>query len=122
MAFEKDNSKVENSVKGTKGEIMAVNFLKKQGYKILKTNYKNRVGEIDIIAKDGKTYVFVEVKRRLTLAYGRPIEAVDTFKQNKIKKVAEMFLSYIHDDFADVRFDVVEIVDEEISLTKNAFQ
>ena len=108
MAFEKDNSKVENSVKGTKGEIMAVNFLKKQGYKILKTNYKNRVGEIDIIAKDGKTYVFVE--------------AVDTFKQNKIKKVAEMFLSYIHDDFADVRFDVVEIVDEEISLTKNAFQ
>ncbi len=117
----KDVAKVQNSIKGTAGEILAVNFLKKNKYKILETNYKNHFGEIDIIARDGKVIVFVEVKRRMTKEFGAPIEAVTPFKQNKIRTVAEMYLSAKGQTLADVRFDVIEILDTQINHVKNAF-
>lgn len=119
--FSKDISKVKNKIKGTNGEVLAVNFLKKKKYNILETNYKNRIGEIDIIAMNKGIYVFVEVKRRLTQKYGRPIEAVNIRKQNKIKKVAEMYLMMKNKSYADVRFDVIEIIDDQIIHIENAF-
>lgn len=121
QVFHKDFSKVRNKVEGTGGEISAVGFLKKNGYAIMQTNFKTRLGEIDIVAfKDG-VIVFVEVKCRETLAFGRPIEAVDWRKQQKIRKVAEIFLMLKHKQFADCRFDVIEIVGDEINHVENAF-
>ncbi|MBE7075821.1 MAG: YraN family protein [Clostridiales bacterium] len=115
-------TKVLNKIKGDCGEILAQKFLRKLKYKIIETNYKNKFGEIDIIAqKDGKI-VFVEVKSRETSAFGRPIEAVDLNKQNKIKKVAEFYLILHNQYYQEVRFDVVELLDGEITLTENAFQ
>jgi len=117
----KDLAKVRNKIKGDCGEAITISFLKKNGYKILETNYKNKIGEIDIIALKSGVVCFVEVKRRSTLAFGRPIEAVDHKKQQKIRRVAEFYLMVKHKTFADVRFDVVEIVGDEISIVENAF-
>ncbi len=119
--YDKQFKNVRNKIEGTGGEILAANFLKQKKYKILQMNYSNRIGEIDIIAQQGKTTVFVEVKRRQTLAYGRPIEAVDKRKVNKIKKVAEFYLVLAGKSECDVRFDVIEILGEEINHIENAF-
>ena len=109
----KDISKVKNKIEGNKGEIRAVQFLKKEKYKILQTNYKNRIGEIDIIAEKDNVIVFVEVKNRSTFAFGRPIEAVTLHKQNQIKRVAEIYLMMKNMYNHDVRFDVIEICDDD---------
>ena len=77
---------------GRVGEEKAAEFLTKKGYKILKTNYKTHVGEIDVIAEDNKTIVFVEVKTRSGDSYGEPCEAVDFRKQEKYVKVATEYL------------------------------
>lgn len=92
---------------GTIGEDYAEGVLHDKGYIILDRNYKCKDGEIDIIAKDGDTFVFVEVKTRQNSLYGNPSEAVNYFKQQRIRKSAFWYLkSY---DF-DMRFDVFEIL------------
>lgn len=119
--YSKDIAKVRNNIEGAGGEISAVKFLEENGYRILQTNFKTKFGEIDIVAfKDGVT-VFVEVKRRSTLAFGRPIEAVDFRKQQKIRKVAEVYLMIKHTPYADCRFDVIEILGDKINHEVNAF-
>lgn len=111
---------------GSKGEDLAVRFLKKIGYKIIARNYKTHVGEIDIIAKDGDTTVFVEVKTRADDSFGHPFEAVDKRKRQKIKNLA---LSYLkkHGKELPVRFDVLSISyvnngKKEIEHIKDAFE
>ena len=116
-----DLTKVRNKIKGDIGEIGAVEFLKKKKFKIIQTNFKTKFGEIDIVAQDGDYLVFIEVKRRLTLAFGRPIEAVDWRKQQKIKKTAEYYLMVKHKTECNVRFDVMEIIDNQINYVENAF-
>ena len=110
-----------NRVIGNSGESQALSYLTKKKYKILFTNYKNKIGEIDIIAKDKNYIVFVEVKKRETLAFGRPSEAVDQRKQQKIRLVAQGFLKQYKLFDNDCRFDVVEIIGEEINHIENAF-
>lgn len=117
----KDYTKIKNNIEGKKGEIKAVLFLKKYGYKILETNFKNKIGEIDIIAEKDGVIVFIEVKNRSTYRFGRPIEAVDFRKQNKIKKVAEIYLMIKNKYYNDVRFDVVEVSNDNLEHIENAF-
>lgn len=94
---------------GIKGEDLAVGFLKKKGYKILSRNYKTPLGEIDIIAEDGETLVFVEVKTRTDDSFGLPFEAVDHRKKEKLRKVALYYLKNIRKKDAPSRFDVLSI-------------
>ena len=110
-----------NKVVGNAGEIKAQNFLKKIGYKILEANYSCALGEIDIIALQKKTIVFVEVKTRTSEEFGRPCEAVTPYKQNKIRAVARYYLMIKGWSDRDARFDVIEILDEEIKQIENAF-
>ena len=111
-----------NKVEGTKGEIKACNYLKKKKYKILEVNYRNRLGQIDIIAQQKKTIVFIEVKSRSTLAFGRPSEAVDRRKQEKIKSVAMLYLIANKLTESQSRMDVIEMIgDNEINHIINAF-
>lgn len=110
-----------NKVKGCYGETIAKEYLKTQKFKIIEQNYKNFCGEVDIIAKDGNTLVFLEVKSRETFLFGRPCEAVDRRKQNKIKKVALSYLKFKKLKNVDVRFDVIEILGDEVNYIKNAF-
>ena len=119
--YTKDLSKARNKVEGETGEIRAVNFLKGKGYRILQTNFKTKFGEIDIIAQDKGVIVFVEVKERATLAFGRPIEAVDFRKQQKLRRVAEFYLMIKKQSLCDTRFDVIEILGDQINHEINAF-
>jgi len=77
---------------GEIAERYAIKLLEKNGYEILQKNFRNRFGEIDIIAKDGDTLVFVEVKARSSRRFGLPQEAVTKRKLFTIKKVGEYFL------------------------------
>jgi putative endonuclease len=110
---------------GTDSESRAVNYLKKHGYKIIKRNYRTKYGEIDIIAKDGNTLVFIEVKARMSKAYN-PKEAVTTNKKRKISMVALYYMKNTHQMDAKARFDVVSIGPEDnimgIEIIKNAFE
>jgi len=115
---------VQKNTYGKASEIIASNFLKAKGYKILATNYKNKIGEIDVIAKDKKTLVFVEVKARNSKAFGHPLEAIDEQKQWKIRRVAELFLITKHLTGTPCRFDAISILgweDPEIEHIENAF-
>ncbi len=94
---------------GKEGEDAAAAFLKKKGFKILRTNYRTPLGEIDIIAKDGDVLVFVEVKTRADDAFGSPFEAVTPRKREKIKKVALCFMKGLRNETA-ARFDVLSIM------------
>lgn len=110
---------------GEKGEGLAVKFLKKKGYKIIKQNYKTPIGEIDIIAKDKKFLVFIEVKTRDSIEYGLPFEAVNNAKKRKIANVALLYLKRLR-EIPPCRFDVVSICFEqnnpEFKLIKDAFE
>lgn len=114
--------KQENKIKGFKYEHMAQQYLKKKKYSILATNESNLCGEIDIIAKQKKIIVFVEVKGRDTAQFGMPYEAVTEQKQNKIRRAAQAYLkSQKLIDKCDVRFDVISILGDEIQHITNAF-
>lgn len=110
-----------NKEKGQSGETLAVKYLKKIKYKVLLTNYSNNVGEIDIIAKDKKTIVFIEVKYRQSDRFGLPREAVGKQKQNKIRNVSLGYMVQNKLIDSDVRFDVIDILEGEITHIKNAF-
>jgi len=111
---------------GEKGEALAVNRLKKAGYKIIKTNYRNRLGEIDIIARENDTIVFVEVKSRRSVHFGNPKQAVTLQKQKKISMVALSYLKAMGLDTARARFDVVTVISNrdtpQVEIIKNAFE
>lgn len=113
--------KIFNNIKGRIGEELAVKFLKGCKYKILERNFKNKLGEIDIIAKDRDIIVFVEVKSRSSSEFGLPCEAVDIKKQNKIRFVASLYLQTKKIEDKELRFDVIEVLDGEINYIKNAF-
>jgi putative endonuclease len=110
---------------GQKGEGFAAKFLKKKGYKIIEQNFKTRIGEIDIIADDRGTLVFVEVKTRENLHYGQPFEAVHYFKKRKIAHVAMLYLKKLK-EVPPCRFDVVSVYYEngrpECELIRDAFE
>lgn len=108
---------------GTAYEKQAGAYLVGQGYEILEYNFRCRIGEIDIIARDGAYLVFVEVKYRRSTENGSPLEAVDRKKQRIISKVATYYcLTHGYGETSPCRFDVVAILGEEISLVKNAFE
>ena len=109
-------------VYGLTGEELAYKYLKKHGYKILERNYRCPIGELDMIAMHNGELVFVEVKSRNSLAYGRPCEAVDWAKQQKIQRLAEYYINYKRWFNLNVRFDVVEVLGDEINLIQNAWE
>lgn len=113
--------KEQNVKKGRIGEAKAEHFLKKSGYKVIQTNYRCSTGEIDIIATEGNVLVFLEVKSRKNTEYGNPSEAVGYKKQQHIAKTAITYIKQNNLFSRPVRFDVVEIIDDDIRLIKDAF-
>ena len=100
---------------------MAGQFLEQQGYRVLEYNFFSRSGEIDIVAKDGKYLVFVEVKYRSNKESGYASAAVDYRKQKRISQAAQFFLLRYGYGEPPCRFDVVAIDGEQIQWIKNAF-
>jgi putative endonuclease len=111
---------------GEAGEALATRLLRQKGYKILATNYRTRLGEIDIIARHRDTIVFVEVKARHTLQFRNPKWAVTPQKQRKISMVALYYLKTTGQSQSKARFDVVAIqstaTPPEVEIIQNAFE
>ena len=111
------------NLKGQEYEDMACVYLKKKSFKIKQRNYRAASGEIDIIATDGKTLVFLEVKGRANEKFGSPFEAVNKPKQVKIIKTALCFIKQNNMRPEEIRFDVVGIMPgNKIEHVKNTFQ
>ena len=115
--------KIFNLLKGKNGENIAKNYLKKQGYRIIDTNYKTKIGEIDIVAMKDKVLSFIEVKSRYDNSYGRPFEAVHTYKAKKIRDVASIFLMSTDVLYDGISFDIIEVFlsNGEINHIKSSF-
>ena len=111
---------------GKDSESLAARHLQKNGYKILEQNYRNKLGEIDIIAKEKGALVFVEVKARKTHVFGNPKWAVTPNKQRKISMVALYYLKATKQTHVKARFDVVSLSlakdYPQIEIVKNAFE
>ncbi len=99
---------IHNKLTGQCGEDIAAEHLKKKGYKIIQRNYKNKIGEIDIIAKHKEDLVFVEVKTRSSDKFGTPAEAVTYYKKQKIVNCAKFYLTQNPSDM-NIRFDIIEV-------------
>ena len=116
----------DRQVLGAEGERAAEKFLRRQRYTIVQRNYRCPLGEVDLIALDRSTVVFVEVKTRTQPGFCSPLEAVDLRKQHQIRRAAQHYLSKhrLHD--RDARFDVVGVWWDngrmQCELVKNAFE
>ena len=112
---------------GTRGENLACQFVKKNGYKILYRNFKGRTGgEIDLVCRHRDTLVFVEVKTRTREDFGRPVDAVNREKRNRIARGGLAWLRLLDDPDILFRFDVVEVIigegeEPRLELLQNAF-
>jgi putative endonuclease len=110
---------------GKTGEDLACGELERRGYAIVARRYRRRGGELDIIARDGPTLVFIEVKARDGRAFGEAAEAVTRLKQHRIAQLAVDYMTRHHLSGCACRFDVVSIHFDsgraEIEVFQNAF-
>lgn len=106
---------------GRSAELQAVKYLEKQGYKIVCRNYRIRQAEIDIIARDGRWLVFIEVKARSSGRFGGPAEAVDLKKQDRITRAAQAYMNASKTELP-ARFDVITIAPGGLEHIKDAFE
>jgi putative endonuclease len=111
---------------GKRGEELAATYLVGVGYQIIERNYRCFFGEIDIVAREGGTLVFAEVKSRRSAAYGAPELAVGREKQKKISRIALNYLSEKRLSHLPARFDVVAVMllqsGPRIDIIRNAFE
>ena len=110
---------------GRRGERAAEKYLKRNGYRIVARNFRASGAEIDLVAIDGETLVFVEVKTRRSRSAGAPEEAVDERKQSRMRRAAEAFWVQYRVGEMDLRFDIVAVDAAGkhfgIELLRNAF-
>ncbi len=99
----------DHHLTGKKGEEIAAEFLQKDQYEILYTNWRYKRVEIDIIAKKDNEIIFIEVKTRKDDLYGYPEEAVHKAKQENLQKAAEAFIEE-YDINSSIRFDIISII------------
>jgi putative endonuclease len=113
------------SDKGGAAERVAADYLGRHGYRIIETNYRISVGEIDIVAEEGQTLCFVEVRSRRSDRYGHPIETINRAKQRRLARAAAHYLRRRRQEHRQVRFDVVGIVFSprlDVTLVRGAFE
>jgi putative endonuclease len=107
----------KNNLTGAWGEAVAAEYLRKKRYELVAAGYRCRFGEIDLIVKDRKFLVFVEVKLRKSADFAKALEFVDRRKQDKLRITASMFLSQNPSNLQP-RFDVIEIYAPEGPQTR----
>lgn len=117
---------MDNIRLGKQGEQAAAEYLQNQGYTVLERNYRCLAGELDLVVRRGDVLVFVEVKTRRCLRYGRPCEAVNYYKKQHIIRTAKWYICQHRLAGLHYRFDVVEVLaragDMSINHIANAFE
>ena len=106
---------------GARGEEQAARYLQEKGWRILERNFSAPYGEVDIIAQDGKTLVFAEVKTRAYRAYGGPLMAVTPAKQKRLALTAASYIKAKSVKCDGIRFDVLCVLPQGIDHVPNAF-
>jgi len=110
---------------GSRGEKLALKFLKQQRFKLIEKNYRCRFGEIDLIMWDQSYLVFIEVRYRKSKDYGGALESIDQSKQDKLRRSAEFYLSNSNNRNTACRFDILcldgELNNPNYQWIKNAF-
>lgn len=107
--------------RGAFGERLAATAYRRRGAEVIDRNWRTSTGELDLVVREGATYVFCEVKTRRSRRYGSPLEAVTAEKQQRIRRLAAQWLRAHEVHGVDIRFDVVSIVGTEIDLVERAF-
>jgi putative endonuclease len=107
---------------GASGEDRAVDHLVRAGYRIVERNYRCKLGELDVIARDGGVLVFVEVRSRRSKDFGSALEAVSGHKRKQVTRVAMNYIAYRRPRFVDARFDVVAITGAELVHIQDAWR
>ena len=108
--------------KGNIGEAQATKYLRGIGYKIIEKNVVNKAGEVDIIATDKDYIVFVEVKARSSMEFGSPSQAVTSNKKLRYIRFAKLYAMHNKCFDKNIRFDIIEVFNGEITHIINAFQ
>jgi len=111
---------MDNADLGAAAEDLACERLRRLGYLIVARNWRTRMGEIDVVARDGDVLAFVEVKSRSTSGFGGPEAAVGRAKRRRLIAAAQAFLASTGCDLAS-RFDVVAIEGEDVRIVRDAF-
>ncbi|PIU31353.1 MAG: YraN family protein [Syntrophobacteraceae bacterium CG07_land_8_20_14_0_80_61_8] len=111
--------------KGRRAEALAADFLSDRGLKLVTANYRCALGEIDLICRDGATYVFVEVRSRSGSSHGSAQESVTRRKQQRLVRLAQWYLKEVRQPRASARFDVVAVQwrggEADLAWIANAF-
>jgi putative endonuclease len=107
---------------GASSEDRAASLLLRSGMRIVERNYRCKVGELDIVALDGSTLVFVEVRSRQSTTYGSALEAVGWHKRRKVSRVAQQYIGARAPRFETARFDVVAITGDQIVHVRDAWR
>jgi len=110
---------------GARGEDIAAAWYEHEGYEVLERNWSRREGEVDLIVRRRRTVAFVEVKTRMSDAFGTGAEAVLPAKQRRIRRLASRWLAELTPAsgraLVDLRFDVVDITADEVDVIEDAF-
>jgi putative endonuclease len=109
-----------NGRKGQAGEERAATFLESSGYRIIRRNLRLPGGEVDVVCRDGNVIVFVEVKARWSARYGRALSAVNARKRATLRRLAADYVQIVAPN-APIRFDVVAVDGDRMTLHRNAF-
>jgi len=107
---------------GRAGEDRAARVLRSAGLALIERNYRCKLGEIDLVARDGTTLVFVEVRTRTRADRGSALETVGPAKQRRIARVASHYLAMRRPSCRAIRFDVIGITVDDIVHVKDAFR
>jgi putative endonuclease len=107
---------------GSRGEDRASAALRARGYRIVERNFRCKVGELDVVAFDGDTLVFVEVRSRADARFGGGLAAVGQGKRRQVARVAAAYLALRRPRFTTCRFDVVAITGDDLVIVRDAFR
>ncbi|HEX2701685.1 MAG TPA: YraN family protein [Acidimicrobiales bacterium] len=106
---------------GISGEEAVASWYQDRGYEVVVRNWRCREGELDLVVRDGRAFVFCEVKTRTTDAFGAPVEAVTRAKQERLRRLAARWLTEAPLRPREIRFDVASVMGDRIEVLEGAF-
>jgi putative endonuclease len=107
---------------GARNEELAARVLAECGYVIVERNFKTKIGELDIIARDGPVLCFVEVRSRADGDHGSAADTVNHTKRLRVSRMAQLYIAWRRPEFEEARFDVVAITGRDVELIRDAWR
>jgi putative endonuclease len=112
---------VHNRTLGIRGEDAVAAWYEAQGYEVVARNWRCRDGELDLVVRDRRTFVFCEVKSRTSTVFGAPVEAVTHQKQARLRRLAARWLEESPIRAREIRFDVASVLNGAVEVLQGAF-